>query len=306
MVAIDTRPASAATLRGFAGGVVGAATFDPASNALLGSTTMTPVQAGILGILQGLSEFLPISSSAHLALAHWWFGWGDPEANVPFDVALHLGTLIAVVLYFRAELVRLATGTLRALTERHATAEAKEVGVLVLATIPAAALGLPFKHVFERMHDWPPLIAMALAGVGLLLFAVDRSARGERTEPGPGRGVLIGVAQSTALIPGVSRSGASIIGGLIFGLTRTAAVRFSFLLSIPTILGAVIVVGRHITNVEPRTVLIGMAFAAVSGYAAIGFMLRHVRMTGLWPYALYRIALAAVVLALWFTKSGAG
>jgi len=266
---------------------------------------MTPVQAAILGIIQGLSEFLPISSSAHLALAHWWFGWGDPEANVPFDVALHLGTLVAVVAYFRNDLLALARGTLRSLPERRVTPEAKAVGVLALAVIPAAALGIPFKHVFERMHDWPPLIAAMLAGVGLLLFAVDRAARGQREEPGPGRGFLIGVAQSAALIPGVSRSGASILMARALGLTRTASVRFSFLLAIPTILGAVVLEGRHIAHIEPTVVLTGLACAAVSGYLAIGFLMRHIRQTGFWPYALYRIALAAVVLALWFTKSGA-
>src|SRR5882672_11455890 len=172
MVAIETRPASAATLRRFAGvaaapgacvgswGAAGRPTpavptpggspaFDPASNGLLGSATMTPVQAGILGILQGLSEFLPISSSAHLALAHWWFGWGDPEANVPFDVALHLGTLIAVFVYFSADLMQFARGTFASFASRKATPEAKQVGVLLLATVPAAVLGLAFKHAFE-------------------------------------------------------------------------------------------------------------------------------------------------------------
>jgi len=267
---------------------------------------MTPVQAGILGILQGLSEFLPISSSAHLALAHWWFGWGDPEANVPFDVALHLGTLLAVFAYFRADLMRLARGTFASISEGGATPEARQVGLLALATVPAAVLGLAFKHSFERMHDWPPLIAAMLAGVGLVLFAVDRRRPGTATEPGPGGAVVIGVAQSTALIPGVSRSGASIIAGLLVGLSRSAAARFSFLLSIPTILGAVIVEGRHIAHFDPTTVLVGLVCAAVSGYLAIGFLLRHIVRTGFWPYALYRILLAAVVLALWFTKSGAG
>jgi undecaprenyl-diphosphatase len=266
---------------------------------------MTPVQAGILGILQGLSEFLPISSSAHLALAHWWFGWGDPEANVPFDVALHLGTLLAVVLYFRVDLMRLARGTLESFPQGELTPEAKQVGLLLLATVPAAVLGLAFKHVFERMHDWPPVIAAMLAGVGLVLFAVDRRRPGTATEPTAAQAVVIGAAQSTALIPGVSRSGASIIAGLWAGLSRQAAARFSFLLSIPTILGAVIVEGRHIAHVEPTIVLTGLVCAAVSGYLAIGFLLRHIVRTGFWPYALYRILLAAVVLALWFTKSGA-
>jgi hypothetical protein len=158
--------------------------------------------------------------------------------------------------------------------------------------VPAAALGIPFKHFFERLHDSQPLIATMLAGVGLLLFAVDRRAKGEGKQPGPGGALLIGVAQSTALIPGVSRSGASIIGGRLVGLSRAAAVRFSFLLSIPTILGAVVIEGRHIAHVETSLVLTGLVCAAVSGYAAIGFLLKHVPRTGLWPYAIYRILLA--------------
>jgi undecaprenyl-diphosphatase len=263
---------------------------------------MTPWQAAILGVIQGLSEFLPISSSAHLALSHWLFGWGDPADNVPFDVALHLGTLIAVFAYFRNDLLALARGSLAGLAGRRMTPELKQVLVLGLATLPAMALGLAFKGLFERMHDWPPLMAATLAGVGLLLFAVDRRVAGERTEVGPGSGAVIGVLQAGALVPGVSRSGITILGGLLCGLTRSAAARFSFLLSIPAILGAVVLSAKHIAEGPPAITLAGMGAAAVSGYLAIGFLLRHIGRTGFAPYAVYRIALAALILFLWLTR----
>ena len=294
-VAIDTPPASAATREG-----VG---FDPLSGALLGSLTMTPLQAAILGVIQGLSEFLPISSSAHLALSHWLFGWGDPADNVPFDVALHLGTLIAVFAYFRNDLLGLARGSLAGIVQRRRTPELAQVLVLALATVPAVVLGLLFKDRFERMHDWPPLMAATLAGVGLLLFAVDRRAAGARTEVTPRAGAVIGTLQAGALVPGVSRSGITIVGGLLCGLTRSAAARFSFLLSVPAILGAVVLSAKHIVEGPPAVTLAGMSAAAISGYLAIGFLLRHIGRTGFAPYAVYRIVLAAIILYVWLTRT---
>ena len=264
---------------------------------------MTPWQAAILGVIQGLSEFLPISSSAHLALSHWLFGWGDPEANVWFDVSLHLGTLIAVFAYFRNDLLTLARGSFAGITDRRMTPELRQVLVLALATVPAMAIGLAFKDLFERMHDWPPLMAATLAGVGLLMFAVDRRVQGARTAVTPGAGALIGTLQAGALVPGVSRSGITIVGGLLCGLTRTAAARFSFLLSIPAILGAVVLHARHITQGPPGVVAAGMIASAVSGYLAIGFLLHHVGRTGFAPYAIYRIGLAAVILFVWLTRT---
>ena len=263
---------------------------------------MTPVQAAILGVIQGLTEFLPISSSAHLALSHWLFGWGDPADNVPFDVALHLGTLLAVLLYFRKDLLTLARGSLAALRERRMTPELKQVLFLAIATIPAMVLGFLFKSAFERMHDWPPLMAATLAGVGLFLFAIDRRPAGHRTEPTAASSLVIGTLQAAALVPGVSRSGITIVGGLLCGLTRPAAARFSFLLSIPAILGAVVLNAPHIAEGEPSVLLPGLVAAAISGYLAIGFLLRHIGRTGFAPYAIYRIALAAFILYWWLTR----
>ncbi len=292
MVASDTLPAAAATPR----------PFDRVSEELLASGPMTPWQAAILGVIQGLSEFLPISSSAHLALAHWLFGWGDPSHNVPFDVALHVGTLIAVFAYFRSHWIDLVRGTLRAMTTRAWTAEARELCVLALASVPAAVLGLAFKELFVSMHNWPPLMAATLAGVGLLLFAIDRRPAGTREEPGAARGFLIGIAQAMALVPGVSRSGITMFAGLSVGLTREAAARFSFMLSTPAIVGATLLDLKQIAAGDPAVIASGIAAAAVSGYLAIGVLLRHVTKSGFTPYAIYRIALAAVVLGVWFTR----
>jgi undecaprenyl-diphosphatase len=316
MVAIETRPASAATRGRATGGAAvaslsgwtlgatpGAASFDPVSAALLGSRTMTPMQAAILGVIQGLSEFLPISSSAHLALSHWLFGWGDPADNVPFDVALHLGTLLAVLLYFRKDLLEIVRGSFAAVRGRRDTPELRLALYLVLASLPAIVLGLAFKDTFERMHDWPPLMAATLAGVGLVLFAVDRRPAGDRTVVTTGSSLVIGTLQAAALVPGVSRSGITIVGGLLCGLTRPAAARFSFLLSIPAILGAVVLNAKHIVDGDPAVVLSGMVAAAVSGYLAIGFLLRHIGRTGFAPYAIYRIALAAFILFWWLTRT---
>lgn len=291
MVASETLPAAAATR------------VDPPSSFRLASAVMTPWQAAILGLIQGLSEFLPISSSAHLALAHWLFGWGDPSQNVPFDVALHLGTLVAVLAYFRSDWIALARGTLEAASRRAPTAEANRLGILVLATLPAVVLGLLFRDRFEAMHDWPPLMAATLAGVGLLLFALDRRAHGGRgEEPGAGKGFLIGVAQALALVPGVSRSGITMAAGIGLGLTRPAAARFSFMLSTPAILGAAVLNARDMLAGDPVVLVSGLVAAALSGYFAIGFLLRHLGRVGFLPYAVYRIVLAVVVLALWVTR----
>ena len=290
-MASDTVPAAAATF------------VDPASTFRLASAAMTPWQAAILGVIQGLSEFLPISSSAHLALAHWLTGWGDPSQDVPFDVALHLGTLVAVLAYFRSDWLRLARGSFEAVTKRSTTPELLQVGILVLATLPAVVLGLLFKDRFEAMHDWPPLMAATLAGVGLLLFALDRRPVGTATEPGAGKGFLIGIAQALALVPGVSRSGITMAAALALGLTRTAAARFSFLLSTPAILGAAVLNAKEMASGDPVVLLSGLVAAAVSGYFAIGFLLRHLSKVGFLPYALYRILLAIVVLAIWLTRA---
>jgi len=264
---------------------------------------MTPWQAAILGLVQGLSEFLPVSSSAHLALAHWLTGWGDPAHDIPFDVALHLGTLVAVLAYFRRDWLDLVRGSLTGVRGRRVTPELKRVGILVLATVPAVIVGLLGKDRFAAMHDWPPLMAATLAGVGLLLFALDRRTAGTTTEPGVGAGLLIGVAQATALVPGVSRSGITMAAGLGLGLSRAAAARFSFLLSTPAILGAAVLNAKDIAGGDPTVLAVGLVAAAASGYFAIGFLLRHLNRVGFLPYAVYRILLAAVVLFIWFVRS---
>ena len=277
---------------------------------------MTPWQAAVLGVVQGLSEFLPISSSAHLALSHWAFGWGDPSANVPFDVALHLGTLLAVLVYFRTDWWALAGSPLASLAQRRITPELSRLGVLAAASVPAAVLGLLFKRRFEALHDLPLLMAATLAGVGFLLLWADahvarRSAgaaaqdeRGDRADPPLAPAFGIGLAQALALVPGVSRSGITMVAGLALGLSRPGAARFSFLLATPAIVGAVVLDLKDIAGGDPRVVATGMVAAAVSGYFAIGGLLRYLSRHGFLPFALYRIALAAVVVALWAARGG--
>ncbi len=289
-MASDTFPAAAATR------------VDPPSSFRLACDVMTPWQAAILGLIQGLSEFLPISSSAHLALAHWLTGWGDPAHDLPFDVALHLGTLVAVLAYFRRDWLDLAQGSFSAIATRRVTPELKRVGILILATLPAVVAGLLWRDRFAAMHDWPPLMAATLAGVGLLLFALDRRTPGTGTEPGARAGLLIGIAQATALVPGVSRSGITMAAGLGLGLTREAAARFSFLLSTPAILGAAVLNAKDIAGGDPVVLGSGMVTAAIAGYFAIGFLLRHLGRVGFLPYAVYRILLAAAVLIAWFIR----
>lgn len=263
---------------------------------------MTPWQAAVLGVIQGLSEFLPISSSAHLALAHWILGWGDPRSDVPFDVALHLGTLLAVLFYFRRDWLELFTGSVRGVVERRRTPELVRLGILALASVPAAVVGLLFKDTIEVLHDWPPVMSATLAGVGLLLFAMDRRPEGTKQEPGPLGALGIGLAQALSLVPGVSRSGITMATGMGVGLSRAAAARFSFLLSTPAILGAAILHAGEIAKGPPAVLAAGTVAAAVSGYFAIDFLLRHVSRSGFTPFALYRIALAGVVLVLWFAR----
>jgi undecaprenyl-diphosphatase len=208
-----------------------------------------------------------------------------------------------VLVYFRGDWLPLFRGAAATATGRGWNDDAKRLAILALASVPAAALGLAFKHRFEAMHDWPPLMAATLAGVGLLLFAIDRAKPGTREEPGVWRGLVIGAAQALALVPGVSRSGITMFAGLTVGLSRQAAARFSFLLSTPAIVGATLLDLKQIAAGDPLVVGAGILASAISGYFAIGVLLRHVTRAGFTPYAVYRILLAAVILAIWLTRS---
>jgi len=267
---------------------------------------MTVFQALVLGVVQGLAEFLPISSSAHLALAPWLFGW--PEPGLGFDVALHVGTLVAVLVYFRREWVRLLAACWRMLaTRRIETVEQRRVLHLVIATIPGAVGGVLLEHYAETTFRAPTLIAIALIVLGILLWLVDTVSAEDR----PLRtmrwydSLLIGLAQVLALVPGVSRSGGTITAGLALRFDRDSAATFSFLMSMPIIAGAAVMeVPRVLRQVGISTPLvIGVLAAAVSGWAAIAILLRYVRRNSYGVFAAYRILLGAVILLVVYLRA---
>lgn len=260
---------------------------------------MTPFQALVLGVLQGLAEFLPVSSSAHLALAPWVLGWTDP--GLSFDVALHVGTLFAVLWYFRAEWSRLQAAAVTVLRRRRIETAERQLGYLVLATIPGGIAGLALEHKAGEAFRAPTLIAIALIVMGVVLWAVDRVAPQRRTGDTLGwRGALfVGIAQAFALVPGVSRSGATITAGRGLTMTRESAAVFSFLMSMPIIAAAALLKLPHVLREGITTPLvIGVVSAAISSWLAITIVLRYVKAHSYGIFAAYRVVVGAAVLAL--------
>lgn len=262
---------------------------------------MSIFQAVVLGLVQGLTEFLPVSSSAHLALAPWLLGWEDP--GLAFDVALHMGTLVAVAWYFRRDWFELTESAVRLLRTRRAESVAdRRVLLLIAATIPAGVGGLLLKEYAETVFRHPAVMATTLILLGVILWAVDRAASTARTLDGlTARDAwLIGLAQVCALVPGVSRSGSTITAGRALGLDRGAAARFSFLMSFPIIGAAVILklpdVLRDGGAAGPLAA--GIAAAAVSSWLAIAVLLRFVTRNSFGVFAVYRVVLGVVVFAL--------
>lgn len=265
---------------------------------------MGPVTALLLGLIQGLTEFLPVSSTAHLVLAERLFGVAP---GLSFDVALHAGTLLAVCVYFRAEVWGLVRGALGLVTRPRPREERDQrlLLMLLVGTVPAAALGIAFRDVIAGQLRTPAVIAVALIGVALVILAIERRCAGERDMRSLGllQALWVGVCQAAALVPGVSRSGATIAGGLALGLRREEAVRFSFLLGLPAIAGGVVLEGREVLahgfgEAGWQAFAIGTAAAAASGFACIAFLIAYVRTRSFTPFMLYRIALGIVVLAV--------
>lgn len=261
---------------------------------------MTPGQAALLGAIQGLTEFLPISSSAHLELARVLFQWSG--GSLAFDVALHAGTLAAVLVYFRHDWIRLALGVWRAMAERRGNPHALLAAKLAAASVPAAVAGVLLEDVVATAFRSPWLILTMLAGVGVLLAVADRRARGgpPLEEPGFGVAMLIGLAQVVALVPGTSRSGVTMLAGLAAGLNRASAARFSFLLSAPILFGAMLFEFEDALRLPWLPLAIGVATSALTGALAIGFLLRYLGSGSFLPFAWYRVGLAAfVAVVLW-------
>ncbi|MFL6006282.1 MAG: undecaprenyl-diphosphatase UppP [Gaiellaceae bacterium] len=269
---------------------------------------LTDWQALTLGIVQGLTELLPISSSGHLILVPWAGDWTYLEQhdafNQTFDVALHLGTLVAVVVYFRRDLADLVAAWFRSVRRRRIEQPGEKAAwLIVAATIPAAVIGAVAEDAIAEHLGEPWQIAIFLAVFGVLLWIADRTPE-RRTIAGLGFGaaVLVGFAQAVALMPGVSRSGITITAGRFLGLTREAAARFSFLLLVPIVLGAVLLKGW--TDVVRGDLpagwagpfLVGTLAAAAAGLAAISLLLGYVRRHDYTVFVVYRLVLAAIIL----------
>jgi undecaprenyl-diphosphatase len=259
------------------------------------------LQAIVLGVLQGLAEFLPISSSAHLALTPWIFGWESP--GLAFDVALHVGTLAAVLWFFRDQWVALARAAWRiVVTRRVETETERRVIFLIIATIPGGVGGLLLAKYAETIFRTPALIATTLIIMGVILWAVDRYARHavSLAEMRWTHALLFGLAQVMALVPGVSRSGATMTAGRAMGFHRESAAVFAFLMSMPiTAAAAAYEVPKALAEGGlGAPILAGVVASALSGWLAISVLLRYVARHGFGVFAVYRILLGIGVLAL--------
>jgi undecaprenyl-diphosphatase len=254
--------------------------------------------AAALGVVQGVTEFLPVSSSAHLILARAFFGWDADAFGVPFDVACHVGTLLATVVFFRTDLAAMVRALPRALGREPGPA-GRRLRLIAIGTIPIVIVGLLFAHWIESSTRTPLVAATALLLGGGVLLAVERvgSQRRDEAALSAGGAFAIGVAQCAALVPGVSRSGSTIAMGLALGLKRAAAARFTFLLSIPAILAAAAREGlvlRHTSIARDDFALfgVGLLTSALVGYLAIRFFIQYLGAHRLDAFAWYRIALA--------------
>jgi undecaprenyl-diphosphatase len=270
------------------------------------ASSIDAIQASFLALIQGLTEFLPISSSAHLALAPLLTGW--PDQGLAFDCVVHLGSLTAVACYFRSDLARMATGFSHTVRERSMRADhdGYMTWLILFATFPVGLFGLAFKGFIE--HDFRSLTVIGVTSIvfGLLLWLADSEDKCSKNEQSwhLRDAMIVGIAQAVALIPGTSRSGVTMTAALIMGYSRDAAARFSFLLSIPVIVlaGGLKVkewIEQPVHAVGASELVVGYLLSAVSAYACIHFFLKFLNRTGMGPFVIYRIALGVVLL--WMT-----
>jgi undecaprenyl-diphosphatase len=257
---------------------------------------MTTVQIIVLAIVQGLTEFLPISSSGHLVLVPYLVEWTDQ--GLAFDVAVHFGSLLAVVLFFREDIAGLIRGGMQILGGDVQSPQANMALAIALGTIPAAAAGLLFASWIEQNLRDPSIIVYTLAGYGILMALADRYARRDRaiTQLKIRDALIIGTAQALALVPGTSRSGVTITAGRLLGFERQDAARFSFLLLATVYKGGEMVLGD--TPVAWDELALGVLVSAIVAYISIEFFMRFVTRIGLAPFAIYRLALAALIVYL--------
>lgn len=253
--------------------------------------------------MQGLSEFLPISSSGHLVLVPYFFGW--PDQGLAFDVAVHVGTLFAVIAYFRRELAAMIRAWFGSLAGRGMTPDARLAWCVIVGTIPVGLVGLLFGGAIEEKLRNPVAVATTLALFGAVMWVADRFGRRERNEYSVGwrDAILIGCAQALALMPGTSRSGITMTMARTLGFTREGAARFSFLLAVPGIGMAGAYEGLKLATgtgppVDWPVIGLGVAVAAVTGYACIAWLLRIINRVGLGPFAVYRFLVAGILFWL--------
>lgn len=264
---------------------------------------MDMLHALILGALQGFTEVLPISSSAHLLLVPWLLGW--PESGLTFDVALHLGTFLALTVYFRRDIAEMLCSTVDAVRHRSLDTPARRLPFLVVASaLPAALVGKLFETQLEELfRSRPLLIGLFLILFGLLLGLADLFGRKRRSmsEITVSGALVVGLFQCLALIPGVSRSGITITAGLALGFTRQGAARFSFLMSLPIVAGAALLkmlflFQQGIPAGEELPLAIGIVVSAITGYISVSFLLRFVQKHSIAPFVWYRLVVGAGVV----------
>jgi undecaprenyl-diphosphatase len=272
------------------------------------------IESIILGIVQGITEFLPISSSAHIIIVPWFFGWGEP--GLTFNVAVHMGTLLAVLLFFRKDIFAMALALPRGIAAGKPLADPmSRMALIILAgSIPAGLIGLTFGDQIEGFfHEGSDsstafiIIAVMLIVVGLLMLLVERMLPQHREfDRITWRdGIVIGVAQAIALIPGTSRSGSTITAGMILGLKKEVAARFSFLLGIPVVAGAGMMEGvrlaeRGLPADERLPFIVGAVVSLVVGYLSIAFLLRFLQTNSVLVFTIYRCGLGVIMLVLIF------
>jgi undecaprenyl-diphosphatase len=268
------------------------------------------LESVLLGVVQGLTEFLPVSSSGHLLLSQYFLGMDQERFGLSFDAAIHTGTLLAVVLFFRGDLLAMARAFLGSLPHPDfADAQVRTACLILLATVPGALIGFYFEDFFatEVRSPWVVIINLVLVGVLFLVAeAVDRKTQ-SAIKLGPSGALGMGLAQAAALVPGVSRSGATITCGLFFGLRREEAARFSFLMSVPVTAAAAGLslaeaAGEGMDSHEAAMFLGGSVSSGVVGYLAIRFLLSYLANHSLRVFAYYRFALAGVVAVVLLTS----
>jgi undecaprenyl-diphosphatase len=253
-------------------------------------------QALVLGAVQGLTEFLPVSSSAHLILIPWLLNWEDP--GLAFDVALHLGTLLALLIYYRQTWIKLIGSLMN-----NDVASRRLLFLLIIASVPGAIIGLLLEKQAESTFRSPLLIAGTMAVLGVVLWAVDKFSRSRRkvSDFSATDALLIGLSQALAIVPGVSRSGATITMARALGIEREAAANFSFLMATPIIAGAGLLEARKLVAAGMHAPVVwGFLASAVFGVAAIAGLIRFVRTRTYQPFAWYRVAVAVIVFTVAF------